>query len=408
MDLIFKRNKNVQVFGKRHLYVVEGRNRATDCVSADDAVAFHLVIRGDADDEDHEMPNVAEDLRGRLKRDDAGRLYVDGFLSSHPHSDHITGLRNHFHLGPPREWKEKDDKILIREMWSSPVVFRRADAEEPLGDDAKAWAKEARRRVKLFREKGSSTDEGDRILILGEDVDGKTDDILDIVIKLNETLDACNCVADGAFEARLLAPLPPEDENDEETLRHNQSSVILRFSLRGGGISDRCRYLTGGDAEVEIWKRLWKSHGKTNSDWLTYDILMPPHHCSWRSLSSDRWSDLGEKVKVDSNARNALSQTRKGAVIVASCKPIKADDDNPPHERAKREYVDILDDDADRFFCTDEYWAEKELALTFEVKSSGIVRKIGSAAALAAPALGISSTASHARPHGSEQGRRDK
>lgn len=377
------------------------------CFDNGQNLLIDINIRAAADDEDDDhTPNVAEDLRGRLKRDDAGRLYVDGFLSSHPHSDHITGLRNHFHLGPPKDWKEKDDKILIREMWSSPVVFRRADAEEPLCDDAKAWQQEARRRVALFREKGSSTGEGDRILILGEDIDGKTDDILDIVIKLNEALGACNRLADGAFEARLLAPLPPEDEDDEETLRHNQSSVILRFSLRGGGISDRCRYLTGGDAEVEIWKRLWKSHGKTNSDWLTYDIMMPPHHVSWRSLSSDRWSELGEKVKVDSDARNALSQTRKGAVIVASCKPIKADDDNPPHERAKREYVDILDDDADRFFCTDEYWAEKELALTFEVKSSGIVRKIGSAAALAAPALGISSTASHARPHGSAQGRR--
>jgi hypothetical protein len=362
-------------------------------------VLIDVNIRGAADDEDDETPNVAQDLRGRLDRDERGRLYVDAFSLSHPHSDHTTGLRNHFHLGPPADWNEDDDKILIREMWSSPVVFRRANANgESLCEDAKAWAAEARRRVKLFREKGFATAEGNRILILGEDIDGKTDDILDIVIKLNETLNACNRIQDGAFEAHLLAPLPPED--DEETLRHNQSSVILRFSLRGGGISDRCRFLTGGDAEVEIWKRLWKSHGTIRSDWLSYDILQTPHHCSWRSLSSDRWSLMGEAVKVDSDARSALSQTRKGAVIIASCKPIKADDDNPPHERAKREYIDIVDDDADRFFCTDEYWDEKEIALEFEVKSSGVVRKIGAASALAAPALGISATASQARPHG--------
>jgi hypothetical protein len=115
---------------------------------------------------------------------------------------------------------------------------------------------------------------------------------------------------------------------------------------------------------------------------------------------------LGEKVKVDQDARSALSQTRKGAVIVASCKPIKADDDNPPHERAKREYIDILDNDANRFFCTDEYWNQKEVALEFEVKSSGVVRKIGAASALAAPALGISATASQARPHGKGHGRK--
>jgi hypothetical protein len=107
---------------------------------------------------------------------------------------------------------------------------------------------------------------------------------------------------------------------------------------------------------------------------------------------------------VDEDARSALSRMRKGAVIVASCKPIKADDDNPPHERAKREYIDILDDDADRFFCTDKYWNDKKLALEFEVKSSGVVRKIGKASVLAAPALGISATASQARPHGTRHG----
>jgi hypothetical protein len=364
-------------------------------------ILIDVNIRGAADDDDDETPDVAKDLKDRLERDEDDRLYVDAFLVSHPHSDHVSGLDNHFHLGPPEDWKKKDDKILIREMWSSPVVFRRADANgESLCEDARAWAKEARRRVQLFRDNGFETAEGDRILIMGEDIDDKTDDILDIVVKLNGSFDACNRVRADAFAARLLGPLPPEDDDDEDTLRHNQSSVILRFSLTGDDITDRCRFLTGGDAEVAIWNRLWTAHGDNHSDWLSYDLMQAPHHCSWRSLSFDRWSKLGEKVKVDPDARNALSQTRKGAVIVASCKPIKADDDNPPHERAKREYLDIVNNDKDRFFCTDEYWDAKELALEFEVKSSGVVRKIGSASVIAAPALGISATASQARPHG--------
>jgi hypothetical protein len=115
------------------------------------------------------------------------------------------------------------------------------------------------------------------------------------------------------------------------------------------------------------------------ADWLTYDILQAPHHCSWRSLSFDSWSDLGEKVKVDQDARAALSQIRKGAVIVASSKPIKKDDDNPPHERAKREYVDTLDGDDERFYCTDEYWNDEHRALEFE-----LTRTLAKAAALAA------------------------
>ncbi len=363
-------------------------------------IIIDLNIRGAADDDDDDTPDVASDLRDRLKRDKQGRLYVDAFLLSHPDQDHITGLRNHFHLGPPGEWSNDEDKIFIREMWSSPIVFRRASPNHTLCDDAKAWAKEARRRVALFREDGFDTAEGDRILIMGEDVDGKTDDIPGIVVKLDDIFSACNRAEDGAFEARLLGPLTAADDEEKEELEKNDSSVILRFALAGGGVSDKCRFLTGGDAGVAIWKRLWQRHGKKNADWLTYDLLQTPHHCSWRSLSFDRWSELGEKVKVDPDARNALSQTCKGAVIVASSKPIKKDDDNPPHERAKREYNDILGGDSERFYCTDEYWADENQSLEFEIKASGITRKLAKAAALAAPALGIGATAAHARPHG--------
>lgn len=356
-------------------------------------------IRTAADDNDDDTPDVASDLRDRLVRDEQNRAYVDCLIITHPDQDHTTGLRNHFHLGPPEEWSADEDKILIREMWSSPVVFRRADSNNPLCEDAKAWAAEARRRVKRFREDRFNTVEGDRILIMGEDVDGKTDDVLDIVVKLDDTVSACNRVDVGAFEARLLGPVPSENEEDEEELSKNDSSVILRFSLKGGGAVDQCRLLTGGDAGIAIWSRLWQRHGDGNEDWLSYDILQTPHHCSWRSLSFDRWSEMGEKVKVDPDARKALSQTRKGAVIIASSKPIKKDQDNPPHERAKREYVNILGDD-DRFYCTDEFWDEQNQPLEFEVKASGVTRKIAKAAALAAPALGIGGTAAQARQHG--------
>lgn len=113
-------------------------------------ILIDINIRGAADDGDDETPDVAIDLRDRLERDDKGRPYVDVLLSTHPHQDHITGLRNHFHLGPPGEWNKNDDKIIIREMWSSPVVFRRANSQAPLCEDAKAWRKEARRRVERF------------------------------------------------------------------------------------------------------------------------------------------------------------------------------------------------------------------------------------------------------------------
>lgn len=363
-------------------------------------ILIDINIRSQADNEDDDTPDVAEELKGRLNRDDDGRRYVDTFCLSHPDKDHILGLEKHFHLGPLEDWSEKDDKIVIREMWSSPVVFRRASKNNTLCSDAKAWNKEAKRRVERYREVGLMVSDGDRILIVGEDEDGKTDDIPRIVAKIDSEITKSNNKAAQAFKARVLGPLPAADEEDASELIKNRSSIILRFSLKADGYEDKCRLLSGGDAEVEVWKRLWEKHGEDNADWLSYDILKTPHHCSWRSLSYDSWSEKKQDAKVDGNARSALSQTRKGSVIVSSSKPIEDDDDNPPHHRAKQEYLSIVDDKESRFFCTDEEWNEKSAALEFSVKSTGVTRRAAKAAAFATKSLGVGATAAHARPHG--------
>ena len=366
----------------------------------DQTILIDMHVRAAANDEDDDTPDVMGELRQRLKRDADGRLYVDAFLLSHPDRDHICGLETHFHLGPPEDWDDDDDKILIREMWSSPLVFRRASKDETEVDDAKAWWAEARRRVKLFREIGFATGEGDRILIMGEDRDGKTDDITDIVVPAGTAFNAANRISGGAFEARLLGPLPPsDDEEEEEVLSKNGSSVVLRFSLAGGGYADKCRFLTGGDAGVAIWERIWNEYGDTNPDWLTYDVLLAPHHCSWRSLSYDSYSDYGEDAEICEEARSALAQTRKGAIVVASSKHVDPNDCDPPSDRAKREYVDILGAE-DRFICVADVWDEEDRPLEYEVKSSGTIKKVRAAAAVAAASLGIGATAAQARPHG--------
>lgn len=374
-------------------------------------ILIDVNIRASADGEDEDVHDVAQDLKDRLPRDDEDRPYVDAFLVSHPDVDHVSGLRNHFHLGPPDEYpkNEDNDQIVIRQMWSSPIVFRRASSQHKLGDDAKAWAQEARRRVALFREKGlEGTGDGDRVLILGKDRDGKSDDIMEIVVLQDELITAANRKEDGQFEARLLAPIyiDPDQEDAEELielLSKNNSSVILRFSVMADGKDDACRFLSGGDASVEIWDRLWRRHKDSNSDWLSYDVMETPHHCSWRTLSHDRWSEMGEKVKVSLEARSALSQTRKGAHIVASCNPIKKEEPNPPHERAKREYVAITA--SDRFHCTEEYWEKYARPIEFSITHAGPSFSHRVAAKKVAAAIGISAIPTVARGHGSRSRR---
>jgi len=332
-------------------------------------ILIDINIRSAADDPDDDTPDVARQLRDRLLRDDKGRPTIDAFLLTHPDADHIRGLLKHFHLGPLSDWSKADDKITIREMWSSPTVFRRKSTRHALCEDAQAWATEARRRVKLFRQQGWSLD-GDRIKILGEDENGKTEDLGPILVRVDATFDTIAGVTDPAFCARLIAPMPPSgDATEEDVLSKNNSSVVLNITFKLGGL-DAASYLFGGDAEVAIWERIW-SRNKHQLEVLAYDLALGPHHCSWHSLSYDSWSQLRERAQVSKEARSALGQARKGAYILASSNPIVDNDIDPPCIRAKREYLSILEPVAGTFLCVAD--GAGGAPLEFEVTLGGII-----------------------------------
>lgn len=335
-------------------------------------ILIDVNIRLRADDEkDNEAVDVASLLRTRLQRDTSKRLYVDAFLLSHPDEDHCRGLTRHFHLGKADEWNPKDDKILVREMWSSPIVFRRAqDVDGAICADAEAWWAEARRRVKVFKAASAkaSIADGERIQVLGEDRDGKTDDLVEILVKTGEEITKIGGKVDGTFRARLLSPQLLSKSEAEKLSGKNQASVVARFSIRGVSKDDACLFLSGGDAEVENWERIW-SRNKHQAARLQYNLLQAPHHCSWRSLSSDSWSELGEKAKTSPSARSALGQALAGAYIVSSSKEIIDDDDDPPCIRAKREYLDILKSVSGSFLCTADECEDD--VLLFEIAADG-------------------------------------
>lgn len=308
------------------------------------------------DDDITEDTNVVEMLHDRLDRDENNRLYVDAFLLTHPDQDHTLGLAEYFHLGPLDGWKGDQDKIVIREMWSSPIIFRRKGklAEQQglvLCDDALAWWSEARRRVQSFIEGRGSVD-GERILILGDDIDQKTEGLDEIRVLVGGSFNHIGGVVDDTFSVDLLGPLPIQDQEDEEeALAKNRSSVICRFHIVADGRDEEFLFLTGGDAEVLVWNRLWQMHQST-PEIFQYDLLQTPHHCSIHSLSEDSWSDKGDELVIDEDARSALSQAKGGARIVASCKPISDDDSDPPCIRAKQEYDEILKPVGGEFVCS--------------------------------------------------------
>jgi hypothetical protein len=343
---------------------------------------------------DDDTRDVAKDLRDRIKRDSKGRPFIGAFLNTHPDADHCRGDKNHFHLGPVKDYADdkkpdNEKKILIGEIWSSPIVFRRASKEHTLCEDAEAFQKEAIRRVLLAREKNcAGIESGDRVLILGEDIDGKTDDLRGILVKLDEVFDRVNGTHNQLFKARLLAPLPfSDDEDEEDQLGKNHSSVVLNIELADTSERKTVKnFLIGGDADVLIWERLWEKHEK-KLEVLAYDSMLTPHHCSWHTLSHDSRTDLGDEAEVSADAKSALSQIRQGGYVIASSCPIKDDDCDPPCYAAKLEYESIAKSAKGEFICTEEYPTESEPAPLELVIADGKLAKSVRSAALHAPAI---------------------
>ena len=340
------------------------------------AILVDINIRQDCGDTENSMCDVAGELRKKLRKDKEGRPYVDVFLLSHPDKDHCQGLQSQFHLGPLDNYNSKPPegeelKIVIREIWSSPMVFRRAGKSHTLCEDAKAFNSEARRRVKLFKEKGSS-DDGDRIIIIGEDENGKTSDLKDILVRTDEVFNRVNGKTNDTVSMRVLAPLPPQETEElEDELSKNHSSIILQFSIKAGEKTDACLYLTGGDAEVLIWEKLWERN-KDKAFCLEYNLMLASHHCSWHTLSYERWNGGKGNPQVCKDAKSALSQALKGAFIVSSSKPIRDDDSDPPCWGAKREYLSILKGVKGDFYCTGEYPdEERQGPLQFKISKEG-------------------------------------
>ncbi len=296
-------------------------------------ILVDINLCNESEEDDDAVFDASAALRDKLETDDNGRPYLDAFMLSHPDQDHCRGLRQHFHLGPLSTYNDDPPegealKIVMREIWSSPMIFRRASKSHTLCEDAKALNTEAKRRVNVFREKGTFA-EGDRIRIIGEDEAGKTDDLGAILVKIDEVFNTINGKSNDQIFMRVLGPIPvQEDTEEEERLSKNHSSIILQYAFSVNGKDDACLFLSGGDAGACIWEKIWERKKNNLSD-IQYDLLLAPHHCSWHSLSHDSWSK-DDNPQVSPDARSALSQARDGAFIVSSSKSIVNDKNDPP------------------------------------------------------------------------------
>jgi len=265
--------------------------------------------------------------------------YLSLFILTHPDEDHCRGF------------KELLKQVDIGEIWFTPRVFR--EYKKDLCDDAKAFRKEAERRIQETIENDGNVDFGDYVRIIGyddildeEEFDGFPEERL--TIPGNEVSTVTGKDLSSTFRAFIHAPFKDDSAGDR-----NDTSLAMQIQLYHEDITASALFF--GDLSYPVMKRIFEISNEEDLEW---DIFLAPHHCS---KSVMYWKD--EDEEEESLRQDILdmieASAEEGGYLIASCYSDFSDEERakPPHKKAKKRYEEIIE--AGHFICTQDYPDDK-------------------------------------------------
>ncbi|WP_213290943.1 hypothetical protein [Bradyrhizobium sp. sGM-13] len=271
-----------------------------------------------------------------------------------------------FYTGDPAKYTlkhSKEDLILIDELWFTHRIFATHEGEPSKW--AKAFRKEAQRRIDLHLANSPERNKaGNRIKVIGQTKNPAYKGLGDLVITPGNYIDVIDRKQKKDF--RFFVHAPFRKEVDSKLAERNDTSVVLQACFDVGETEHAGLAMFGGDAGAAIWSKILELSDDAT---LQFDLFLAPHHCSWTFFSELPYKE--NKVPAKDSLK-ILGKALHGARVIASCKPIKPDDDNPPHHAAKVEYVKVAG--KDNFISLAEVGNPKRpLPITLEISENGPV-----------------------------------
>ncbi len=352
------------------------------------------IREGSKGDKDKTMFDVKDDLLKSIQKRN-NNPYVDVFVLTHGDEDHCRGFENNFYKGDPKKYGDKnrkDEEIIIDELWFSPMI-----AEESSNDDEDILQTEAERRLKLHRDMDPNrNDPGNRIYIIGYDGPNKDYKDLDHLRQTPGTVvTKINNKEQNKFSVFIHAPFKIQIENADNK---NTPSIVFQARFKNSPIDPEfnCLAMFGGDSDYSSWEVIVeKTEKKKNHQTqkaLDWDLFLAPHHCSWSFFNE---TPQNEHPEPNKNSLKVLDYGRKNAIVIASSKEIINNDDNPPHYKAKQEYVNKVGKGKFINTDTDDVKDETPQPIEFIITANGPARapkKTNSNSVSSAGGLGVAST----------------
>jgi len=362
-------------------YPVDNGDTTLIILGDNSTILIDCKIREGAENNDGaEIYDVKGDLLNCMQK--RGEIpYTDTFILTHPDEDHCLGFGKHFYTGAPENYSDKNleaDEIIVDELWVTSMVFDGAS-----NDDAKTIKKESERRRKLWDDNSTlKNNPGNRIRIIGYNGDDRYENLPSSIP--GETISTINGKVYSDFELFVHAPFRKHLVTATAEEDKNFSSIAMQASFKDSSADWNwsALFMFGGDADHNIWAEVLKqSKEHNNEDRLTWDIFMSPHHCSWTYFNDVPYAEPAEHKTPKNTSLEILDYGNDDAKVIASCKVIKNNDDNPPHYKAKKQYLKKVNDE--NFLSTaTEPKEKKPEPIVFEVSSSGFERvDVGATAA---------------------------
>lgn len=331
---------------------------------ANKKMMFDCNFRQKAEEDNDEMYDVLEDLlTNELTSKQCGLPFLDAFLLTHPDQDHCRSFANIFYMGDPDAVPQsaKDDKkILIGELWYSPRIFEELTNE--LNEDAKAFKKEAKRRMDLFKSGSKKADkDGNRIRIIGWTDNPDLKGLEDRIVIPGNIISEVNGSSCRYFEMFIHAPFKCDIAGEDR----NMTSIVAQLRFKSDkNTSDIARVFLAGDTEWRIIEEIMNE--TSDDDYLNWDLMEAPHHCSYKFFADNR-EDAPNQASLD-----FLNKSEDGAFVVSSSKVIKKNSDNPPCQKAKNRYIDCVSES--NFFCTSgEKEDDAETPIAFDIEDGEVL-----------------------------------
>jgi len=315
----------------------------TVVISDSEVLQIDLNDTAIAEAADNEKIPLVDELVAKLPTKN-GKPYLSCFMLTHPDEDHCRGFNDLL------------KRVTIGELWHTPRVFR--EYHKDLCDDAKAFRKEAKRRVAATIKAGGDPGAGHRVRVVGYDDLLEEDDYKGFSADFFTRPGHAVTALDGAeipdrFNAFVHAPF----RNDPADSR-NETSLAMRV-LIGNSKNSMSGLFLGDLAYPTLREIVDQTKAHDNEDKLKWNVLLAPHHCSKKAMYEK--NDNGDDVLKQDILDDLESFQLTPGFIVASSVAIPGNNtsgDNPPHAKAKTRYEEIVNDD---FICTGEYSTPKKM-----------------------------------------------